>query len=115
MKKHVISFLSIASAAVALLSCAKEADTSILEKAPKAEGITINVLSGKDPTRTMAVDGEIPTIQGTNSDKICLFEVVDDTVKGSAESGDANIDGEGRASFSTTLGWEDPTGSAYQY
>ena len=115
MKKHVISFLSIASAVVALLSCAKEADTSILEKAPKAEGITINVLSGKDPTKTMAVDGEIPTIQWTNSDKICLFEVVDDTVKGSAESGDANIDGEGRASFSTTLGWEDPTGSAYQY
>jgi hypothetical protein len=115
MKNNVFTFMSLAVAAVAVLSCTEMPDNGTIEQDPKAEGVTIRVISGKTPTKTMAVDGEIPTIQWADSDKISLFEIVDDDVKGSAQSGDACIDGEGRACFNTTLGWEDPGGSAYQY
>ena len=107
--------MRLAVAAVAVLSCTEMPDNGPIEQNPKAEGVTIKVISGKTPTKTMAVDGEIPTIQWVDGDKISLFEIVDDDVKGSAQSGDAYIDSEGRACFNTTLGWEDPGGSAYQY
>ena len=114
MKKNVVLSFSLVVAALAVLSCAKEVKESPIEKDP-AGGITINVLSGSDATRTMAVDGDIPTIQWVNTDKVMVFEVVDGVEQGIAESDAAVIDGEGRASFSTTLDWEDAEGSAYQY
>ena len=114
MKKNVVLSFSMVVAALAVLSCAKEVKESPIEKDP-AGGITINVLSGSDATRTMAVDGDIPTIQWVNTDKVMVFEVVDGVEQGIAESDAAVIDGEGRASFSTTLDWEDAEGSAYQY
>lgn len=115
MRKNLIISASLAVAAAAVLSCAKEADINTLEKAPKGDGITINVISGSDATKTAAVDGEIPTIQWVSTDNISLFEVVDGTITGVAQSGNADIDGEGKASFSTTLDWADAGGSAYQY
>ena len=114
MRKNVIHSLSLVLAALAVLSCTKEVKKNPVEKAP-ASGITIHVLSGSDATRTMAVDGDIPTIQWVNTDKVMVFEVVDGVEQGIAESAAAVIDGEGRASFSTTLDWDDAEGSAYQY
>ena len=115
MRKNVLSFVSLAVAAVAVLSCAKESATRDNPAEKSASGITINVLSGSDATKTMAVDGDIPTIQWVNTDKVLVFEVVDGVEQGVAESAAAVIDGEGRASFSTTLDWDDAAGSAYQY
>ena len=113
MRKSVIVFVSMAVAAVTVLSCSKEKDFK--DKTPDAAGITINVLSGEADTRTMAVDGDVPTIQWVNTDQVAVFEVVDGEVAGAAYSEAAVIDAEGRASFSTTLNWDDPEGLAYKY
>ena len=112
MRKTVISFISVAAAAMALMSCAKEAKDSTIEKALK--GITVNAVADAAATKTAAVDGEIPTIKWLDSDKIDLFEIVDGQEKGSATSANANI-ADNKASFSTTLSWEDPGGSSYSY
>jgi hypothetical protein len=111
MRNTVISFFSVAAAAMVLLSCAKEARDNTLEN-PK--GITVNAIADAAATKTAAVDGEIPTIKWLDSDKIKLFEIVDDQEKGSATSSNANIV-DGKASFSTTLVWADPEGSSYHY
>lgn len=113
MRKSVIVFISMAVAAVTVLSCSKEKDFK--DKTPDAAGITINALSGETDTRTMAVDGDVPTIQWVNTDQVAVFEVVDGEVAGAAYSEAAVIDAEGRASFSTTLNWDDPEGLAYKY
>ena len=47
MRKNAFIISSMAVAAFAVLSCAKETDTSTLEKVPKAEGITIGKAEGK--------------------------------------------------------------------
>ena len=108
MRKSIISIAILASAGFAVLSCAKEAP---FERAPK--GITVNVISGEGTTKTIAVDGEIPTIEWLGTDKISLLEIVDGEVKGKAESESAVIS-DGKASFSTTMSWE-AEGSSYQY
>ena len=116
MRKKATVSLSLALAALAVLSCTKEVENNPIETiSPASGGITIHVLSGGDATRTMAVDGDIPTIQWVNTDKVKVFEVVDGVQQGFAESAEAVIDSEGRASFSTTLDWDDAGGSAYQY
>ena len=111
MRKTVISFISVAAAALALLSCAKEASIKDGIKIPK--GITVNVIAEDAATRTEIVDGEIPVVKWLDTDKINLFEIVDDEIKGRAESSGAYIQ-DGKADFSTTLGWE-ASGTSYKY
>ena len=118
MRKSLIAIVSMA-AAVAALSCTREVEfkDNAAESTPEAGAVTINVLSGNDETRTMAVDveGGVPVIQWVSTDKVKLFEVVDGTVQGVAESAGAVIDGDGKASFTTTLNWDDAAGSEYVY
>ncbi len=111
MRKTVISFISLAAAALALLSCAKEASIKDSIKVPK--GITVNVIAEDASTRTAVEDGEIPVVKWLDTDKINLFEIVDDEIKGRAESAGAYIL-DGKADFSTTLGWE-ASGTSYKY
>ena len=114
MRKSFIAFISMTAAAMAVLSCAKVADVM---DAP-SKGITINVKAGDDMTRTMAVDGEIPTIKWTAGDNVLLFEVVDGALVDASTSDGALIDEEGRASFVTPIDWDDAGTagtSAYQY
>ena len=114
MRKSFIAFISMTAAAMAVLSCAKVADVM---DAP-SKGITINVQAGNAMTRTMAVDGEIPSIQWSGGDKVALFEVVDGQVAGAAYSDAGIFDAEGRATFSTVLNWDDigtEGSSSYQY
>ena len=119
MRKHFFAFISLTAAAVAVLSCAKVAE--IKDEAddynPAKGAITVTVRAGDDMTRTMAVDGDVPTIKWTANDKVALFEVVDGVIAGKTTSDAADIDGEGRASFSTEIDWGDAgtEGSTYQY
>ena len=112
MRKAFFALISVA-AAVAVVSCAKEADK--ITENPAAKGVTINVISGEDgASKTAAVDGTVPSVQWLDTDKVRVFEVVDDDIKGSAESNAAVISS-GKASFSTTLTWADAAGSSYKY
>ena len=114
MRKQFFAIISMTAAALAVLSCAKVADVM---DAP-SKGITINVKAGDDMTRTMAVDGEIPTIKWTAGDNVLLFEVVDGALVDASTSDGALIDEEGRASFVTPIDWDDAGTagtSAYQY
>ena len=111
MRKTFISFISLAAAALALLSCAKEASIGDSIKAPK--GITVNVIAEDASTRTAVEDGEIPVVKWLDTDRISLIEIVNDEIKGVAESSDAYIQ-DGKADFSTTLGWE-ASGTSYKY
>ncbi len=112
MRKTVSLFISLAAVAMALLSCDKEVDQK--DNVMNAtKGITVNVIAENAATRTAVVDGEIPTVTWLNSDKISLIEIVDDEIKGIAESAGANIT-DGKADFSTTLGWE-ASGTSYKY
>lgn len=116
MRKTVITFIGMAAAAVAVLSCAKEAviKDDVIEKAPNTKGVTINVLAGDETTKTVVTDGDIPSVQWTDTDKIGVFEVMDGSIMGYASSENASIDG-GKASFKTTLNWEAEGGSSYKY
>ena len=113
MRSTILSFAILAIAGSAVLSCSKENkfEDNSFDKAPKS--ITVNVISGEGTTKTMAVDGDVPTIEWVSTDKISLFEIVDGEVKGKAESGEAVIS-DNMASFSATLGWE-AQGSSYKY
>ena len=112
MRKTVSLFISLAAVAMALLSCDKEVDQK--DNVMNAtKGITVNVIAENAATRTAVVDGEIPTVTWLDSDKISLIEIVDDEIKGIAESAGANIT-DGKADFSTTLGWE-ASGTSYKY
>ena len=112
MRKNVIASLSLAVAALAVLSCSKETE---LKNAPAAQdGVTIRVLSEDGATKTVAIDGDVPTIEWVNTDRVCVFEVVDGDIKGVAKSEYADIK-DGKTSFSTTLNWDDAEGASYQY
>ena len=112
MRKSFFALISVA-AAVAVVSCAQEADK--ITEDPAAKGVTINVTAGEDEeTKTAAVDGTVPSVQWLDTDKVSVFEVVDGTVQGAAESNAAVISS-GKASFSTTLTWADAGGSSYKY
>ena len=113
MRKTIVYFAILAVAAIAVLSCSKEARIDDYSIAKVAKGITVNVISGEGATKTCAVDGEIPTIEWSAEDKISLFEIVDGVVNEIAESESAVIS-DGKASFSTTLAGE-AEGSSYQY
>ena len=111
MKKNLIAAASLAVAALAVLSCAKEAD---IKNSPAAKGVTIQVVAGEGATKTYVVDGDIPTVEWSNTDYVSVFEVVDGAVKGVAESDYAAVS-DGKTSFTTTLNWDDAEGSSYQY
>ena len=112
MRKIVIASVSLAVAALAVLSRAKEAD---IKNSPAASnGVTIRVLSEDGATKTVAIDGEVPTIEWKNTDRVSVFEVVDGNIKGVATSDFPDIK-DGKTSFSTTLDWNDAEGSSYQY
>ena len=112
MRKTVSLFISLAAVAMALLSCDKEVGQkdNVINA---TKGITVNVIADNAATKTAVVDGEIPTVKWLDSDKISLIEIVDDEIKGIAESAGANIT-DGKADFSTTLGWE-ASGTSYKY
>lgn len=111
MKKNII----LLSIAVAVLSCAKEADKNIeVDNIPEAKGVTINVIAGRENTKTVVVDGETPSVQWTAEDNVKVFEVMNGVVRGNATSGNATISG-GKASFKTTLTWSATGGSSYKY
>ena len=78
MKKNMIAAASLAVAALAILSCAKEAD---VKNSPAAKGVSIQVIAGEGATKTYVVDGEIPTVEWSNTDYVSVFEVVDGAVK----------------------------------
>ena len=111
MKSTVYSLAILAIAGIAVLSCSKEPKIEDTNKAPQS--ITVKVVSAEGATKTIIVDGEIPTVEWSAGDKISLFEIVDGEVKGKAESESAAIS-DGLASFSTTMTWE-AEGSSYQY
>lgn len=111
MKKSMIASVSLAVAALAVLSCAKEAD---IRNSPAAQGVTIQVVAGEGTTKTYVVDGDVPTVEWSNTDRVSVFEVVDGSIMGVARSENADIK-DGKSSFSTTLNWDDAEGSSYQY
>jgi hypothetical protein len=111
MKKNIIAAASLAVAALAALSCSKEADVKI---SPAANGVTIQVVAGDDATKTYVVDGDVPTVEWSGTDYVSVFEVVDGAVKGVAES-DYAVVNDGKTNFKTTLNWDDAEGSSYQY
>ena len=78
MKKNIIAAASLAVAALAALSCSKEADVKI---SPAANGVTIQVVAGDDATKTYVVDGDVPTVEWSSTDYVSVFEVVDGAVK----------------------------------
>ena len=109
MRHSFITFISLAAAAAALVSCAKEAGFNSPEEnpAPGVKGVTFNVVAGKDVTKTYLEDGEVPIVRWSDSDKVIVFETTDGTVNGTATSNKANIDSEtGKATFSATLDGE---------
>ena len=116
MRKHFIVYAALAAAA--LVSCTKEiSEVKNPEKTkPLAEGITINVVSGSNATKTEAVDGTTPSIRWVDTDKISLFEIYNTTtVNEQATSENAEIEA-GKASFKTTLTKSAPAGAtSYQY
>ena len=111
MKHSFISFISLAAAAAALVSCAKEIDVN--KTTVNGKGVTINVLAGDQNTKTYVEDGDVPVIKWSEGDAVTVFETVDGAVAGHATSAAADLNG-GKAGFSTTLGW-DAEGSSYQY
>ena len=111
MKKNIIAAASLAVAALAALSCSKEAD---VKNSPAAKGVTIQVVAEEGATKTYVVDGEIPTVEWSGSDYVSVFEVVDGAVNGVAES-DFAVVNDGKTSFKTILTWDDIEGSSYQY
>ena len=113
MKNSIITFFFAAAAAAAAVSCAKEADLKVADKAP-AKGIKVNVIAGEITTKTYVEDGEIPVVKWSEGDQVALFEAMDGELTGAAYSDPANIE-EGKASFSTTLDWEAEGGSSYKY
>ena len=119
MRKQFFAITSVTAAAVAVLSCAKVAeikDEALDNNA--AKGFTVNVRAGEDMTRTMAVDGDVPSIEWSINDFIALIEVVDGQVVSANYSESAIFDEEGRASFITLIDWDDigtPGTSTYQY
>ena len=54
MRKNIIA-ASLAVAALAVLSCAKEAD---VKNSPAAKGVSIQVIAGEGATKTYVVDGD---------------------------------------------------------
>ena len=112
MRKNMIALASLTVAALAVLSCAKE--TEIKNSPAASKGVTIRVLSDDSATKTVVIDGDVPTIEWTNTDRVCVFETVDGEVKGIAQSDFPDIK-DGKTSFSTTLDWDDAEGSSYQY
>ena len=111
MKKNIIAAASLAVAALAALSCSKEAD---VKNSPAAKGVTIQVVAEEGSTKTYVVDGEIPTVEWSGTDYVSVFEVVDGAVNGVAES-DFAVVNDGKTSFKTILTWDDIEGSSYQY
>ena len=111
MKKNIIAAASLAVAALAALSCSKEAD---VKNSPAAKGVTIQVVAEEGSTKTYVVDGEIPTVEWSGTDYVSVFEVVDGAVNGVAES-DFAVVNDGKTSFKTILTWDDVEGSSYQY
>ena len=101
MKKNIIAAASLAVAALAALSCSKEAD---VKDSPAAKGVTIQVVAEEGATKTYVVDGEIPTVEWSGSDYVSVFEVVDGAVNGVAES-DFAVVNDGKTSFKTILTW----------
>lgn len=112
MKKSIILLV----AAMAAISCAKETNQKqqVTDNTPEVKGVTINVLAGDSNTKTVVLDGEIPSVQWDTEDKVKVFEVMDGVIKGNADSQNASIV-EGKASFKTTLDWAAAEGASYQY
>ncbi len=111
MRHSFILLIGIA----ALVSCAKEVgDKNLDQEKTGTKAITVNVLAGSD-TKTYVEDGDIPVVRWSETDAVALFETMDGAVAGYAVSNEAVIDGQGKASFNTTLDWEAEGGSSYQY
>ena len=120
MRKAIIACISMVAAALAVLSCAKvtEIEDKTIDPSPAGKSVTIRVLASDDATRTAAsdgVDGGVPTIHWVNTDKVIIFESMNDFLNGSATSEPADIDAEGKASFSTTLDWDAADGTSFRY
>jgi len=110
MRRSIFAWSAVAVAAIATLSCQKEANI----KTPDIEeGVTINVIADNIVTKTAAVDGDTPTIQWSEGDKIKIYEIVDDAVGASATSAEAVINS-GKASFTATLSGS-PQGASFKY
>ena len=113
MKNSIITFFFAAAAAAALVSCAKDADLKVADKAP-AKGIKVNVITDDVISKTYVEDGEVPVVKWSEGDQVVFFESMDGEFKGYAYSDPATLN-DGKASFSTILDWEAEEGSSYKY
>jgi len=110
MRKSIFAWSAVAVAAIATLSCQKEANFVAPDH---EEGVTIHVLADNMVTKTAAVDAVTPSIQWSEGDKIKIYEIVDDVVGANAESDEAVINA-GKASFTATLSGS-AQGASFKY